>query len=172
MELLRGRANSSPQDDVIRAKDFLEHNLCDFYVFQCNWSNENQLMTIYDEFYHFLCTRTVEVFFYDNAFLKAFLSFNGNVTNADEFYELLKAIEKVWQNDVKSYIKNFDKFQMTFLQRSISQIFRRTQTLFLLHYFHLFMLPTSYVCKWTMILWIVIIYQRYVYLCKFFFFRV
>lgn len=63
LELLRGRANSSPQDDVIRAKDFLEHNLCDFYVFQCNWSNENQLMTIYDEFYHFLCTRTVEVFF-------------------------------------------------------------------------------------------------------------
>lgn len=54
--------------DIKRAKDFLEHNLCDFYVFQCNWSNENQLMTIYDEFHHFLCTRTMEVSFYDNAF--------------------------------------------------------------------------------------------------------
>lgn len=35
-------------------KDFLEHNLCDFYVFQCNWSNESQLMTIYDEFSYFI----------------------------------------------------------------------------------------------------------------------
>lgn len=34
-------------DDVKRAKDFLEHNLWDFYVFQCNWSNEKQLMTIF-----------------------------------------------------------------------------------------------------------------------------
>jgi len=32
-------------------KKFLEHNLWDFYVFQSNWSNENQLMIFYDEFF-------------------------------------------------------------------------------------------------------------------------